>query len=397
MNCRMNCSSKLVLCGALLSAFLCGCAKKEVQSVMANKDKPVIFYNRQPGDAISGKTDTTVLNHNRDTFFVGGDAVGGGAMQGALVVDYLLSADGDKIDRNGDGVIGYVLCIGSDTQMDANYRTEGVRKALGTWSGNANARNAKDGSIKIGGKIYQVKELDSKVMKDKNGTDWSTAAAAESMGYWLWKYGKEIDLVISNNDSMAIACINAKGFPRGIPVFGYDANNDALNAIEKGEMVGSISQSYDYQAAMTMLMMRNLLDGKSGEDCIDNAIDVPFVYDKSNRSVLVRNDTVTKGNLELYTKQFKHDSKIKPDSRDGTEKKILMTVYNENSFFTAQQLVPAMKYYAEALNLSLTIVNGNGRNDSAILQQIGNASEYDGFLFNLVSTTQGRSYLERLK
>ena len=56
-----------------------------------------------------------------------------------------------------------------------------------------------------------------------------------------------------------------------------------------------------------------------------------------------------------------------------------------------------MKYYAEQLNLSLTILNGNGRNDSAILQQIGDVSEYDGFLLNLVSTNQGRAYLERIR
>ena len=59
--------------------------------------------------------------------------------------------------------------------------------------------------------------------------------------------------------------------------------------------------------------------------------------------------------------------------------------------------MPAMKYYAQALNLSLTIINGNGRNDACILQQIENVDEYDGFLLNLVSTNQARSYLERIR
>ena len=393
---------------ALLFAFtFFGCSHKNAEIKVPNKEKPVLFYNRQPGDPATGKLDMKSLNWNADTFFVGGDSVGGGAMQGSLVVDYLLSADAEKIDRNGDGVIGYVLCIGTDTQLDADYRTAGVRKALGTWNGSARVRDVKDGSLKIHDKVYQVQELDSKVMKEKNGTAWSSAMSEETMAYWLWKFGDKIDLVISNNDSMALACIKTKGFPRGIPVFGYDANDDALNAIEKGEMVGSISQSYDYQAAMIMLMMRNLVDGVHGDDCVatgvsvpdryGNKIAAPMSYDRFSRTVLVRNSAVTKNNLAQFRKKFRHDGGIKAIEKNGTEKKILMTVGNSSLAFESQQLVPAMKYYAEQLNLSLTILNGNGRNDSAILQQIGDVSEYDGFLLNLVSTNQGRAYLERIR
>ena len=38
----------------------------------------------------------------------------------------------DKVDRNGDGVIGYVLAIGDIGHNDSIARTRGVRKALGT-------------------------------------------------------------------------------------------------------------------------------------------------------------------------------------------------------------------------------------------------------------------------
>ncbi len=38
----------------------------------------------------------------------------------------------DKIDRNGDGVIGYVLAIGDIGHNDSIARTRGVRTALGT-------------------------------------------------------------------------------------------------------------------------------------------------------------------------------------------------------------------------------------------------------------------------
>ncbi len=398
---------KKIVFELLSCLLLVSCAKKETLIQIPNSEKPIIFYNRQPGNIATGKADMSILTHNDATFFVGPDARGGGALQGALVSDFLESADPEKLDRNKDGILGYVLCIGSDTQLDALLRTEGVRKALGTWNGSAQERKTKSGSIKIGQTIFQTQEIDSKVMKDKNGTAWSAKTASEMMTYWLRVFGNKIDFVISNNDAMAISCLNTKGFPKGIPLFGYDANSEALSAIEQGEMTGTVSQSFDYQAAMTMLMMRSLLDGTSAEDCVANGtetadkwgnkIKAPIINDTSNRSVLVKNSIVTKANLESFRKAFKHDSGIKHIERENTEKKILMTVYNENSYFTAKQLLPAMKYYAEALNLNLTIIAGNGHNDAVILQQINDVSQYDGFLLNLVSTAEGRAYLERLR
>ena len=48
-----------------------------------------------------------------------------------MVKDYI-EKNIDKIDRNGDGVIGYVLAIGDIGHNDSIARTRGVRKALGT-------------------------------------------------------------------------------------------------------------------------------------------------------------------------------------------------------------------------------------------------------------------------
>ena len=41
-----------------------------------------------------------------------------------MVVDYI-KANADKIDRNGDGVIGYVLAIGDIGHNDKNTHTRG--------------------------------------------------------------------------------------------------------------------------------------------------------------------------------------------------------------------------------------------------------------------------------
>ena len=48
-----------------------------------------------------------------------------------MVLDYI-KENADTIDRNGDGVIGYVLAIGDIGHNDSIARTRGVRSALGT-------------------------------------------------------------------------------------------------------------------------------------------------------------------------------------------------------------------------------------------------------------------------
>ena len=41
---------------------------------VANADKPVVFYNRQPSNSSTGELDMTTLNWNKDTYYVGFDA-----------------------------------------------------------------------------------------------------------------------------------------------------------------------------------------------------------------------------------------------------------------------------------------------------------------------------------
>ena len=122
----------LVALIAMTCVFANGSA--EAAGVTLNKDKPLVFFNRQPSDPTTGEIDMTSMNWNDKTYYVGFDAAAGGAVQGQLITDYLAKADPAKIDRNGDGVIGYVLCIGDVGHNDSKARTEGIRKALGASS-----------------------------------------------------------------------------------------------------------------------------------------------------------------------------------------------------------------------------------------------------------------------
>ena len=96
-----------------------------------NAAKPVIFFNRQPSNSTTGELDMDTLTFNENTYYVGFDATQGGDLQGEMVLAHI-KAHAAELDRNGDGIIGYVLAVGDIGHNDSIARTRGTRKALGT-------------------------------------------------------------------------------------------------------------------------------------------------------------------------------------------------------------------------------------------------------------------------
>ncbi|MBP3366281.1 MAG: substrate-binding domain-containing protein [Treponema sp.] len=376
---------------------------KPKKKVVLNKDKPLVFFNRQPSDPTTGKIDMKSMNWNGQTYYVGFDAAGGGAVQGDLIVSYLKEA-GAKIDRNGDGTIGYVLCIGDVGHNDSKARTEGIRKALGTWNGSADPTVTKEGSIEIGGKTFKVVELEGKAMTGTDGSTWNANAATEAMGSWATKYGKAIDMVVSNNDGMAMGCLQASNYPAGVPIFGYDANADAIEAIGAGKMTGTVSQNVDAQATATLQVLRNLLDGLTGADVYTNGITKPdasgskisanIEYVPETKAILAKNTGVNASNWKDYA-AGKRDAGIKKSKAD--QKKVLLTIYNSADNFLSSSYLPALNYYAPLLNIKLTVVQGDGQNEASCLDKFTNLNNFDAYAINMVKTNSGRDYTDKLR
>ncbi|MCI9474389.1 MAG: substrate-binding domain-containing protein, partial [Flavonifractor sp.] len=240
---------------------------------VANKDKPLVWFNRQPSNSSTGELDMDALSFNGSTYYVGFDANQGAELQGQMILDYI-TANIDTIDRNGDGVIGYVLAIGDIGHNDSIARTRGVRKALNTGveengaiksdavgiNADGSASAVQDGKLTINGKEYTVRELASQEMKNSAGATWDAATAGNTIGTWVSTFGDQIDIVASNNDGMGMAMFNAWSKENGVPTFGYDANADAVAAIADG-YGGTISQHADVQAYLTLRVLRNALDG----------------------------------------------------------------------------------------------------------------------------------------
>ena len=392
----------LVALIAMTCVFANGSA--EAAGVTLNKDKPLVFFNRQPSDPTTGEIDMTSMNWNDKTYYVGFDAAAGGAVQGQLITDYLAKADPAKIDRNGDGVIGYVLCIGDVGHNDSKARTEGIRKALGTWNGSTDPTNSKEGSVVVGGKTFKVVELEGKAMTGTDGSTWNANAATEAMGGWATKFGTQIDMVVSNNDGMAMGCLQASNYPAGVPIFGYDANADAIEAIGAGKLSGTVSQNVDAQATATLQVLRNLLDGLTGSDVYTkgisepdqygNQISAPVAYWADQKAVMAANSGVNSDNWQMYTAGTR-DAGIKQSTAPA--KKVLLTIYNAGDNFLSSSYITALQYYSPLLNINLTIVQGDGQNESSCLDKFTNLSNFDAYAINMVKTNSASNYLDLLK
>lgn len=179
-------------------------------------DVPVIFFNRQPVEED--------MNRWNQLYYVGVDAKETAILQGEMVVN-LYREHPEVIDRNGDGVVSYVMLEGETSHQDSLIRTE--------WS----VQTLKDGGVpleKITGGI----------------ANWERSQASALMEQWLLEYPDTIELVISNNDDMALGAIDAleRAQVTGVNIIGIDGTTPGLEALENGSLLGTVSANKEIYA-----------------------------------------------------------------------------------------------------------------------------------------------------
>ena len=380
---------------------------------VANKDKPLVWFNRQPSNSSTGELDMDALSFNGSTYYVGFDANQGAELQGQMILDYI-TANIDTIDRNGDGVIGYVLAIGDIGHNDSIARTRGVRAALGTGveengtiksdavgiNADGSASAVKDGTLEINGKTYTVRELASQEMKNSAGATWDAATAGNTIGTWVSTFGDQIDIVASNNDGMGMAMFNAWSKENKVPTFGYDANADAVAAIADG-YGGTISQHADVQAYLTLRVLRNALDGVDIDTGIGTADDAGnvlsddvFKYVESERSYYALNVAVTAENYNDFMDATKPYAPVanQLDATAHPTKNVWLNIYNAADNFLSATYQPLLQNYDDILNLNVEYIGGDGQTEGNITNRLSNPSQYDAFAINMVKTDNAASY-----
>lgn len=237
-----------------------GTAETIINAVKA-ADLPLVFFNR----ALSTDNDeaAALVKSYEKCVFVGTNFEEAGIMQGKMIGEYVLE-NFDALDLNGDGVITYVMFKGDEANQEAIARTKyGVECA--------------DEVLTAAGKpalkFYDESNA-NKYLVDMNGT-WSNTASFDYMSTILSMYneanGNMVELVIANNDDMALGAVNAltnAGYNTGnegdkvIPVFGVDATDAAKELIATGRMIGTIKQDAVGMADAVATIAANLVEGK---------------------------------------------------------------------------------------------------------------------------------------
>ena len=194
---------------------------------------PVVFFNRQPVEEDMNRWD--------HLYYVGADAKESAVLQGNIVVKRY-KEDPDSLDTDGNGVISYVLLEGETSHQDSLIRTE--------WS----IQTLKDGGVpieKITGGI----------------ANWERSQASALMEQWLIQYPEQIELVICNNDDMALGAIDAieRVGAEGISLVGIDATVPGMEAVRSGKMIGTVSADKELYAGAVFTIAVSEVLGREAE------------------------------------------------------------------------------------------------------------------------------------
>lgn len=193
---------------------------------------PVVFFNREPVEED--------MNRWEKLYYIGADAKESAVLQGNILVD-AYKKDPSCLDRNGDGMVSYVLLEGESSHQDSLIRTE--------WS----IQTLKDGGVPL-------EKLTGGI------ANWERSQASAWMEQWISEYPEQIELVICNNDDMALGAIDAikrADIPKGaIKVVGIDGTPVGKEALAAGDLFGTVESDREQYARVIFDIAAALSLGK---------------------------------------------------------------------------------------------------------------------------------------
>ncbi|WP_338134064.1 substrate-binding domain-containing protein [Vagococcus fluvialis] len=213
-------------------------AMDPITKAAQNADIPLIYVNRNP---YAGKEDKMPKN----VYYVGSEEITAGIMQMEFI--------GEKLGGKGN----IAILMGILGNEGAMKRTEGVEQ------------------------VIKEKYPEMKVL-NKETAEWQRDKAIAVTENWISTYGKDINAVIANNDEMALGALQAakKNNRSDMLIIGTDAIPDAIEAVEKGELAGTVFQD---------------AKGQGG-----GAIDVLVNKDKAESVTYVPFQLITKDNVSEF-------------------------------------------------------------------------------------------------
>lgn len=233
-----------------------------ITDLAESKQVPIIFFNRE--------LVAEDLERWSELYYVGADALQSGVLEGELAANAFKT--NAKMDKNGDGICQYVVLEGEAGHQDSIVRTEHSVNTL----------------------------IENGVEAEKLGyamANWNRAQAQTKTAALLTQFSGKIELIIANNDDMALGAIDAlrdSQIPREDwpGVVGIDGTNAGLLAVENGEMLGTVYNDKEGQAR-EMLNLAFAIATNGDKDSI------PLIDGKYVRTPYHK---VTQENVEDYKK-----------------------------------------------------------------------------------------------
>lgn len=205
---------------------------------------PVVFVNRRPElDAIASYD---------KCWYVGAATAQPGEAQAEMVINDW--KNNPQFDKNGDGVMQYLLMKGENGHANAEARCQGIEEVF-------NKNN------------FQRQLLDMQVGM------WNAATAKNLTETWYGKFGDEIECIMSNNDAMALGIIEtlkAEGYFQGgkvIPIYGVNAIPEGLDALEDGTLMGTVMSDMVSEGVCTFRLAYNHVMKKPIMEGVDYEMD----------------------------------------------------------------------------------------------------------------------------
>lgn len=215
------------------------------------KDIPLIFFNREPL-SLNG-----IKSYNK-SIYVGTQACDAGKIKSEMIINEMKK--GNIKDKNKNDSLDYILLEGERDNVEAQLRSECV------------IRDLNENGIK-------TNEIATEIC------NWEKECAKEKINSLFDKYGDNIEVIISNNDDMAVGAVLAlqeKGYNLGDPnkfisVVGIGGTDEVRDMIKKGFITGTVIQDAKEKAKILYKIVLNLAEGKKALQDTEYKFDITGV------------------------------------------------------------------------------------------------------------------------
>lgn len=216
-------------------------ASATVAQQAEKEETPLVFVSRIPEEK--------ALSAGENICYVGSDLAQGAALQGSLVAQLP-----EKGDINGDGVVSYVVLQGNPESADTAICTDGAVVAM----------------EKAGVKSKELEKLCGQ------GT---LAGGRTACMKLLSVYGKDIEVIICNNDAMALGAVEAiadggRTVGKDIYLLAIGSSQAALEQLSAGKITSLVRENTDAQVKTTVEVTQRMLNSEPFEkkNLIDYAV-----------------------------------------------------------------------------------------------------------------------------